>query len=128
MGCCPRGAGRSRACGLSTATASGAGRRYFATRAHALWFLQQVAPTKAVDGAWLHGTLRHWRDPRFHGLIRTYLEELGDGDPRCNHVLIYQRLLSHLGCLQGLPLPPNVTCKVPCSSPWASTANASCPK
>ncbi|QXH49021.1 iron-containing redox enzyme family protein [Pseudomonas fakonensis] len=82
----------------------GAPRRYFANRAQALWFLQQVTPTKAVDGAWLHGTLRHWRDPRYHGLIRTYLEELGDGDPRSNHVLIYQRLLSRLGCLQGLPL------------------------
>ncbi|MBV4491547.1 iron-containing redox enzyme family protein [Pseudomonas oryzicola] len=77
----------------------GSPRRYFANRAQALWFLQQVAPTKAVDGAWLHGTLRHWRDPRYHGLIRTYLEELGGGDPRCNHVLIYQRLLSRLGCL-----------------------------
>ncbi|HGM5578929.1 TPA: iron-containing redox enzyme family protein [Pseudomonas putida] len=83
----------------------GAPRRYFDNRAHALWFLQQVAPTKAVDGAWLHGTLWHWRDPRFHGLIRTFLEELGDGDLRCNHVLIYQRLLSRLGCLQGAPLP-----------------------
>ncbi len=83
----------------------GAARRYFDNRAHALWFLQQVAPTKAVDGAWLHGALCHWRDPRFHGLIRTFLEELGDGDPRCNHVLIYQRLLSRLGCLQGAPLP-----------------------
>ncbi|WP_296233448.1 iron-containing redox enzyme family protein [Pseudomonas sp. UBA4617] len=77
----------------------GSPRRYFANRAQALWFLQQVAPTKAVDGAWLHGTLRQWRDPRYHGLIRTYLEELGGGDPRCNHVLIYQRLLSRLGCL-----------------------------
>ncbi|WP_194790795.1 iron-containing redox enzyme family protein [Pseudomonas sp. UFMG81] len=82
----------------------GAPRRYFANRAQALWFLQQVAPTKAVDGAWLHGCLRHWGDPRYHGLIRTYLEELGDGDPWCNHVLIYQRLLSRLGCLEGLPL------------------------
>lgn len=82
----------------------GSPRRYFATRAQALWFVQQVAPTKAVDGAWLHGTLRHWHDPRYHGLIRTYLEELGDGDPRCNHVLIYQRLLSRLGCLQPVPL------------------------
>ncbi|TFF41801.1 iron-containing redox enzyme family protein [Pseudomonas sp. RIT623] len=81
-------------------------RRYFANRAQALWFLQQVAPTKAVDGAWLHGTLRHWRDPRYHGLIGTFLEELGNGDPRCNHVLIYQRLLSRLGCLQGPPLKP----------------------
>ncbi|WP_322364839.1 iron-containing redox enzyme family protein [Pseudomonas sp. Teo4] len=85
----------------------GAPRHYFANRAHALWFLQQVAPTKVVDGAWLHGVLRHWRDFRFHGLIRTFLEELGDGDPRCNHVLIYQRLLSRLGCDQGLPLDPS---------------------
>ncbi|WP_280341816.1 iron-containing redox enzyme family protein [Pseudomonas sp. BN607] len=79
-------------------------RRYFATRAQALWFLQQVAPTKAVDGAWLHSALRHWHDPRYHGLIRTYLEELGSGDPRCNHVLIYQRLMSRLGCLEQLQL------------------------
>ncbi|WP_144173229.1 iron-containing redox enzyme family protein [Pseudomonas sp. Kh13] len=82
----------------------GAPRRFFANRAHALWLLQQVAPTKAVDGAWLHGTLQHWRDPRYHGLIRTCLEELGNGDPRCNHVLIYQRLLSRLGCLEAMPL------------------------
>ncbi|MNO83289.1 hypothetical protein D3C76_745910 [compost metagenome] len=82
----------------------GAPRRFFANRAQALWFLQQVAPTKAVDGAWLHGTLQHWRDTRYHGLIRTYLEELGNGDPSCNHVLIYQRLLSRLGCLEGLQL------------------------
>lgn len=89
------------------ARAEGAPRRYFDNRAQALWFLQQVAPTKLVDGAWLHGTLRHWHDPRFHGLIRTFLEELGDGDPRCNHVLIYQRLLSRLGCAQGVPLDPS---------------------
>ncbi|MNJ30361.1 hypothetical protein D3C77_249590 [compost metagenome] len=82
----------------------GGTRRYFANRSQALWFVQQVAPTKVVDGAWLQGTLRHWRDPRYHGLIRTFLEELGDGDPRCNHVLIYQRLLSRLGCLEGMPL------------------------
>ncbi|MBS3185252.1 iron-containing redox enzyme family protein [Pseudomonas vlassakiae] len=75
----------------------GAPRRYFSNRSQAMWFLQQVAPTKAVDGAWLQGTLQHWADPRYHGLIRTYLEELGNGDPRCNHVLIYQRLLSRLG-------------------------------
>ena len=83
---------------------AGACRRYFSNRAHALYFLQHVAPTKAVDGAWLAGTLRHWPDPRFHGLIRTYLEELGDGDPACNHVLIFQRLLSELGCHEPLPL------------------------
>ncbi|CAM3599764.1 hypothetical protein CCOS865_04168 [Pseudomonas reidholzensis] len=84
----------------------GGPRQYFANRAQALWYLQQVAPTKAVDGVWLHGTLRQWRDPRYHGLIRTYLEELGDGDARCNHVLIYQRLLSRVGCLESIPLDP----------------------
>lgn len=84
----------------------GAPRRYFDNRSQALWFLQQVAPTKAVDGAWLQGVLHHWHDPRYHGLIRTYLEELGEGDPRCNHVLIYQRLLTRLGCQELLPLDP----------------------
>ncbi|WP_408980905.1 iron-containing redox enzyme family protein [Pseudomonas sp. B21-009] len=83
---------------------AGAARRYFSNRAHALYFLQHVAPTKAVDGAWLFGMLRHWADPRYHGLIRIYLEELGDGDPACNHVLIYRRLLSELGCHEQLPL------------------------
>lgn len=71
----------------------GAGRRYFGTRSHALHFLKAVGPTKLVDGAWLYGTLAHWRDSRFLGLIRTYLEELGDGVPAKNHVALFQRLL-----------------------------------
>ncbi|MNJ31020.1 hypothetical protein D3C77_256400 [compost metagenome] len=79
-------------------------RRYFLNRSQALYFLQQVAPTKKVDGAWLYGMLKHWQDPRYHGLIRTYLEELGDGVAACNHVLIYQRLLSQLNCLEPVPL------------------------
>src|SRR3546814_264693 len=32
---------------------AGAPRRYFASRSHALYFLQGVSPTKFVDGAWL---------------------------------------------------------------------------
>lgn len=83
---------------------SGAPRRMFSGRAHALYFLQQVTPTKCVDGAWLHGVLAHWDDPRYHGLIRIYLEELGDGDPACNHVVIFRRLLAGLGCHESLPL------------------------
>ena len=59
----------------------GGSRRYFSGKAHALRFLQQAAPTKLVDGAWLHGILPYWKDPRFHDLVRTYLEELGDGIP-----------------------------------------------
>ncbi|MHA6492775.1 iron-containing redox enzyme family protein [Pseudomonas borbori] len=73
-------------------------RRYFSTRAHALYFLREVAPTKLVDGAWLYGLLPRWNDVRFHGLIRTYLEELGDGVPAQNHVLIYKKLLATYGC------------------------------
>jgi hypothetical protein len=73
-------------------------RRYFSGRAHALYFLRAVAPTKLVDGAWLYSTLRHWREVRLHTLVQTYLEELGDGVPQMNHVLMYQQLLSSNGC------------------------------
>ncbi|MAM86112.1 MAG: hypothetical protein CME36_02235 [unclassified Hahellaceae] len=81
---------------------AGEPRRYFSSRSHALSFLQQAAPTKLVDGAWLYGVLQHWRDDRFHPLIRTYLEELGDGDPAQNHVVLYQRLLTAYGA-EDLP-------------------------
>lgn len=71
----------------------GAPRRYFGSRAHALYFLARVAPTKLVDGAWLYGTLAHWDDPAMYPLVRTYLEELGDGAPDKNHVVLYRKLL-----------------------------------
>ncbi len=77
---------------------AGQPRRYFSCRSHALSFLQRVAPTKLVDGAWLYGVLHHWRDNRFYSLIRTYLEELGDGNAERNHVALYQRLLAENGC------------------------------
>ncbi len=76
---------------------AGAPRRYFSNRAHALYFLRGVAPTKLVDGAWLYGLLRHWRNPRFSDLVRTYLEELGDGVADKNHVLLYRQLLAQHG-------------------------------
>lgn len=73
-------------------------RRYFSNRAHALYFLRHVAPTKLVDGAWLYGLLPHWQEVRLRPLLRTYLEELGDGVPAQNHVLLYRQLLSKHGC------------------------------
>ncbi|MCW3150552.1 iron-containing redox enzyme family protein [Stutzerimonas stutzeri] len=76
----------------------GAPRRYFASKAHALHFLRGVAPTKLVDGAWLYGLLQRWDDPRFTALIRTYLEELGDGVAEQNHVVLYRKLLASQGC------------------------------
>lgn len=69
-------------------------RRYFQNRAHALYFLRNVAATKLVDGAWLYGVLKRHQDPRMHELVRTYLEELGNGQPDQNHVLIYKQLLA----------------------------------
>ncbi|HYW57142.1 MAG TPA: iron-containing redox enzyme family protein [Polaromonas sp.] len=75
----------------------GAPRRYFSNRSHALYFLRTVAPTKLVDGAWLYGLTRHWKNPRLADLIRTYVEELGEGLADKNHVLIYRDLLSRHG-------------------------------
>ncbi len=77
---------------------AGGERRYFRNKSHALYFLKSVAPTKMVDGAWLYGLLPHWQDARFLALIQTYLEELGEGLPTKNHVVLYRKLLASQGC------------------------------
>ena len=77
---------------------AGAPRRYFSCRSHALYFIKGVAPTKLVDGAWLYGLLRQWDSQACHHLIKTYLEELGEGVPDKNHVTIYRKLLATHGC------------------------------
>ena len=84
---------------------AGRPRRYFQNRAHALYFLRAVAPTKLVDGAWLYGVLAHWQNPRFSGLIATYAEELGKGRPDKNHVVIYRKLLARHGLDASGQLP-----------------------
>ncbi|WP_436128986.1 iron-containing redox enzyme family protein [Acidovorax sp. LjRoot117] len=83
----------------------GAPRRYFGNRAHALYFLRQVSPTKLVDGAWLYGLCAHAANPRLSNLVTTYLEELGNGEPDKNHVTLYRNLLSRYGLdpVDGLP-------------------------
>jgi hypothetical protein len=93
---------RSEAVGIQyreylAARKAGAPRRYFHNRAHALNFIKSVAPTKLVDGSWLYGMLKHWDSPDFHPLIKTYLEELGEGAPSKNHVTIYRKLLATHG-------------------------------
>jgi len=75
---------------------AGGPRQFFSGRSHAMYFLQHVAPTKLVDGAWLYAMLPQWADYRFHGLIRTYLEELGEGDPALNHVSLYKKLIADM--------------------------------
>jgi hypothetical protein len=82
---------------------AGAPRQMFAQRAHALLWLRDIAPTKLVDGAWLSGLLPHWQDVRVEGLIRTYLDELGNGQAADHHVLIYQRLLEQHGLKPDAP-------------------------
>jgi len=72
--------------------------RYFSCRAHALHFLQSMAPSRMVEGAWLYGFLKHWREARFAPMCRVYLRNLGDGDPGCNQVSLYQKLLDRNGC------------------------------
>jgi hypothetical protein len=83
----------------------GAPRRYFSNQSHALHFLTHAAPTKLVDGAWLYGLLARWDDPDFRPLIQTYLEELGDGVPEKNHVLLYKKLLAAHDCDRWHDLP-----------------------
>jgi hypothetical protein len=84
---------------------AGAPRRYFSNKAHALYFLKGVAPTKLVDGAWLFGLLKHWEQGAMRPLITTYLEELGNGVPEKNHVVLFQQLIDAHGCAQWQGLP-----------------------
>ena len=77
---------------------AGDSRKFFSNKAHALYFLQHVAPTKLVDGAWLYSAVSHADDWRYRDLIRTYLEELGDGEPALNHVVLYRKLLADHDC------------------------------
>jgi hypothetical protein len=81
-----------------SARKSGAPRRYFSSKSHALYFLRGVAPTKLVDGAWLYGILQRWDDARFAAPIQIYLEELGEGLPDKNHVVLYKKLLTSNDC------------------------------
>lgn len=85
----------------------GAPRRYFANRAHALYFLRNVAPTKLVDGAWLYGLCAHADNARLSDLVTTYVEELGDGLADKNHVKLYRALLTTNGLdpVEDLPDP-----------------------
>lgn len=76
---------------------AGEGRRFFPNKSSALHFIKHVSPTKLVDGAWLFGLLPHWQDARFGALIQTYLEELGEGLPTKNHVVLYRKLLASQG-------------------------------
>ncbi len=76
---------------------AGSPRCYFTNRAHALYFLRNVAPTKLVDGSWLYGLCAHADNSRLSDLVTTYVEELGDGLADKNHVKLYRALLAQYG-------------------------------
>ncbi len=75
----------------------GGAREYFPSKAHALLFMQRIAPRKLVDCSWLYGTLSHWDDARLRPLIHRYLEFLGQGNAADNRVHIYQKMLEQEG-------------------------------
>lgn len=72
-------------------------REYFNTTSEAYEFLYKIAPVKRVDGAWLYSLIHYWNDPVFKDFIQIYLEELGLGVDKANHVKVYERLLASLG-------------------------------
>ena len=74
----------------------GGEREYFKTISHILEFLKKISPTKNVDGAWLYSMINYWNDEKFTDLIIIYLEELGLGNPKHNHVKIFNDLLEGL--------------------------------
>ncbi|MBJ9984776.1 iron-containing redox enzyme family protein [Acinetobacter sp. S40] len=76
---------------------AGSEREYFKNVGQAFEFLIKVAPVKKVDGSWLYSLMKYWSDPVFHDLILIYLEELGLGQAKANHVCIYDNLLRKLG-------------------------------
>lgn len=71
-------------------------REYFANVGEALEFLVKIAPTKLVDGAWLYSLCKYWQTPALNEAIAIYLDELGGGSARLNHVCLYQQLLDQL--------------------------------
>jgi hypothetical protein len=88
---------------------AGAPRRYFGNRAHALYVLRSIAPTKLVDGAWLQGLLRTGAT-RGWALVRTYVEELGEGAVDKNHVVLYRGCWRAMRSIRSTtwttPVPP----------------------
>jgi heme oxygenase-like protein len=64
----------------------------------------QLAPLTMIDGAWLQG-FTDWTlasSSIGFSLFETYFDELGNGEQRLNHPLIYRELVSQM----GVELPP----------------------
>ncbi|WP_305788046.1 iron-containing redox enzyme family protein [Symbioplanes lichenis] len=64
----------------------------------------QLAPLTMIDGAWLQGFTDYALASSSIGfsLFETYWDELGNGEARLNHPLIYRELVAQM----GVELPP----------------------
>ncbi|MEQ0559633.1 iron-containing redox enzyme family protein [Amycolatopsis sp. NEAU-NG30] len=67
----------------------------------------QLAPLNLVDGSWLAGftDYRHASSDFGHFLFATHFDELGNGERRLNHAVIYRQLMHEM----GFDLPPTAT-------------------
>ncbi|MEU8264749.1 iron-containing redox enzyme family protein [Micromonospora sp. NPDC048999] len=67
----------------------------------------QLAPLTLIDGSWLQGFTDHAYAPSDvgHFLFETYWDELGNGERRLNHPLLYREVLHEM----GVDLPPTAT-------------------
>lgn len=67
----------------------------------------QTAPLTLIDGSWLQGFADYEQASSEvgHSLFNTYWDELGNGEPRLNHPLIYREVLAEM----GVELPPTAS-------------------
>jgi Iron-containing redox enzyme len=71
----------------------------------------QLAPLTLIDGSWLQGFTDYELASSEVGyfLFETYWDELGNGEPRLNHPLIYREVLAEM----GIGLPPTAAREFP---------------
>ena len=67
----------------------------------------QLAPLTLIDGSWLRGftDYEYAASETGYFLFHTYWDELGNGEPRLNHPLIYREVLAEM----GIELPPTAS-------------------
>jgi hypothetical protein len=67
----------------------------------------QLAPLTLIDGAWLQGftDYEHVSSEQGHFLFETYWDELGNGEARLNHPLIYRQVLAEM----DVEVPPTAS-------------------
>ncbi|MGW3272398.1 iron-containing redox enzyme family protein [Streptomyces kronopolitis] len=67
----------------------------------------QTAPLTLIDGSWLQGFTDYEQASSEigHSLFETYWDELGNGEPKLNHPLIYREVLKEM----DVELPPTAS-------------------